>query len=443
MSLTIKENEQIEFRESLSQLDKGIKSLTAMLNRANHGMVYFGVKDNGDICGVLVGEKTLQNIRHRIQEIVFPQIVIRLKKEVIEGKEVIILSSKGFEIPYSCDGRYFIRNVSSDEQIHPQLLRKMLEVGNCDLIKNSKSYIQDLTFNQFKEYNRVKGIHITGDGSNFLKSKGLYDRDGNYNLMSFLLSDQSNVSIKIVKFNGKDETAFSERTEYGYKCLLNSIDDVLRYIKSMNTTKIDVSSDISRKEIHLFSFESFREAWINACLHNRWYEMIPPSVFIFDNRMEVVSYGDIPYNLTKDDFYNGSSVPVNKTLKDIFVSLGLAEQSGHGVPVIVSNYGKNAFSFESCTIKVTIPFAFEPDFVIGRKAKENIFERLTTNQINVLKFLQDKPKSTQIEIAEELNISIAGVKKIILRLQELELLDREGSKKNGYWVVKIYNNSKL
>lgn len=443
MSLTIKENEQIEFKESLSQLDKGIKSLTAMLNRANHGMVYFGVKDNGDICGVLVGEKTLQNIRHRIQEIVFPQIVIRLKKEVIEGKEVIILSSEGFEIPYSCDGRYFIRNVSSDEQIHPQLLRKMLEVGNCDLIKNSKSYIQDLTFNQFKEYNRVKGIHIAGDGSNFLKSKGLYDRDGNYNLMSFLLSDQSNVSIKIVKFNGKDKIAFSERTEYGYKCLLNSIDDVLRYIKSMNTTKIDVSSDISRKEIHLFSFESFREAWINACLHNRWYEMIPPSVFIFDNRIEVVSYGDIPYNLTKDDFYNGSSVPVNKTLKDIFVSLGLAEQSGHGVPVIVSNYGKNAFSFESCTIKVTIPFAFEPDFVIGRKAKENILERLTTNQINVLKFLQDKPKSTQIEIAEELNISIAGVKKIILRLQELELLDREGSKKNGYWVVKVYNNSKL
>lgn len=127
----------------------------------------------------------------------------------------------------------------------------------------------------------------------------------------------------------------------------------------------------------------------------------------------------------------------------LFVSLGLAEQGGHGVPVIVSNYGKNAFSFESCTIKITIPFAFEPDFVIGRKAKENILGRLTTNQINVLKFLQDKPKSTQIEIAEELNISIAGVKKIILRLQELELLDREGSKKDGYWVVKVYNNSKL
>lgn len=443
MSLTMKENEFIEFKESLSQLDKGIKSLTAMLNRAGYGMIYFGVKDNGDVCGVSIGEKTLQNIRHRIQEIVFPQIIIRLKKEIIEEKEVIILASEGSEIPYSCDGRYYIRNISSDEQIHPQLLRKMLEVGDCDLIKNSKSYIQELSFNQFKEYSRVKGIHVVGDGSNFLRSKGFYDRDGDYNLMSFLLSDQSSVSIKIVKFNGKDKTSFSERTEYGYKCLLNSIDDVLSYIKSINTTKIDVASGITRKEISLFNFESFREAWINACLHNRWSEMIPPSVFIFDNRIEVVSYGDIPYNLSKEDFYNGSSVPINKTLKDIFVSLGLAEQSGHGVPVIVSNYGKGAFSFESCTIKVTIPFAFEPDFVIGRKAKENILQRLTDNQISVLKFLRDNPTSTQIEIAEKLNISVPGVKKIVLRLQELELLSREGSKKAGYWNVKVYCDSRL
>lgn len=157
----------------------------------------------------------------------------------------------------------------------------------------------------------------------------------------------------------------------------------------------------------------------------------------------MVSYGDIPYNLSKEDFYNGSSVPINKPLKEIFVSLGLAEQSGHGVPAIVSNYGKGAFSFESCTIKVTIPFAFEPDFVIGRKAKENILQRLTDNQIGVLKFLRDNPTSTQLEIAEKLNISVPGVKKIVLRLQELELLRREGSKKAGYWNVKVYCDSRL
>ena len=93
--------------------------------------------------------------------------------------------------------------------------------------------------------------------------------------------------------------------------------------------------------------------------------------------------------------------------------------------------------------EITIPFAFEPHFVTGRKAKEFILERLTDNQNNVLKFLQNNPTSTQIEVAEKLNISIAGVKKIILRLQELELLSREGSKKTGHWIVKVYSDSRL
>ena len=86
--------------------------------------------------------------------------------------------------------------------------------------------------------------------------------------------------------------------------------------------------------------------------------------------------------------------------------------------------------------EITIPYAFEPDFVTGRQAKSFILERPTNNQINVLKSLKNSPTSTQIEVAEKINISIAGVKKIILRLQELELLAREGRKKLAIGLIK-------
>ena len=36
-----KENEQQEFKLGLAQLDKGLKSLSAMLNRQQKGTVYF------------------------------------------------------------------------------------------------------------------------------------------------------------------------------------------------------------------------------------------------------------------------------------------------------------------------------------------------------------------------------------------------------------------
>jgi len=58
--------------------------------------------------------------------------------------------------------------------------------------------------------------------------------------MSFLLSDQSNVSIKVVKFNGKDKASFSEKTEYDSMCLFYSVDEVINALKAINVTKIEI-----------------------------------------------------------------------------------------------------------------------------------------------------------------------------------------------------------
>ena len=41
-----KESEKQEFKSGLGQLDRGLKSLSAMLNRKNEGNVYFDVDVN-------------------------------------------------------------------------------------------------------------------------------------------------------------------------------------------------------------------------------------------------------------------------------------------------------------------------------------------------------------------------------------------------------------
>jgi len=70
--------------------------------------------------------------------------------------------------------------------------------------------------------------------------------------------------------------------------------------------------------------------------------------------MEIVSYGGLPYTLTIDGFFKGTSVPVNTSLLTIFIAAGYAEQRGHGVPTIVSRYGKDVFSFADGMVTVTI-----------------------------------------------------------------------------------------
>lgn len=430
------ENEMQEFKEGLGQLDKGLKSLTAMLNRNGTGTVYYGVDDNGNVKGISVGKKTLLDIRNRIKDIIEPQILAEIKDLVDESdRHYISVSALGTDTPYSCDGRYYIRNVSADESVSNEMLRKMLVSGDADLIRKIPSEVQNLTFVQLLTILAERKIH-TNDTEEFYRNYGLINHEGKYSYMAYLLSDQNEVSLKVVRFAGTDKSVMSERTEFGKKCLILSVYQVLEYFKSLNITRVSLENGV-REENPVFIFEAFREAWINACLHNSWCEKIPPSVYVFDDRIEIVSNGGIPYGLSEEGFYNGTSRPINKSLLTLFIIAGLAEQSGHGIPIIVSSYGREAFDMHDGIMSVHIGFQYEPENVSQRKQLERSAVHLSSKQKAILEFLKKNPQATLKEVSGEVGLSLSGVKKNVSKLQELEILYREGSKRIGIWKSRL------
>ena len=100
------ENEYQEFKESLAQLDKAIKSLTAMVNKNGRGTIYFGVNDNGDVVGLKLGKKYLDEIRDKISNFVQPQLLYKAEEKYYGNLLYIELTAEGNDIPYSFDGRY-------------------------------------------------------------------------------------------------------------------------------------------------------------------------------------------------------------------------------------------------------------------------------------------------------------------------------------------------
>ena len=428
------ENEYQEFKEGLGQLDKGLKSLSAMLNKHGQGTVYFGVKDNGDVCGLSIGKETLMDIRNRIRDKIDPRIYADISECSADDKKYIKVSASGSDIPYCFDGRYYIRNVSADEQASNEILRKMLSSSDSDIIRQMSSPKQDLTFKSLFALLSANGKHPK-DSEEFYGNYGLLNRDGKFNINAYLLSDNNSLSIKVVVFDGLDKSVMSKRTDYGSKCLLLSVSEVAEYFNSININKINFDG-IVRKEESLFDFASFREAWINACLHNDWKNGIAPSVYMFDDRIEIVSYGGLPFSLSKEGFYSGTSVPVNKSLLTIFMAAGYAEQSGHGVPTIVDKYGKDVFSFDDGMVKVSIPLAFERVDVLQRKEMLLRKNGLTVNQKAVYETLDNDGHLSLNDVATMTGLSPSGVKKICEKLQEAGLVRREGSKKDGVWITK-------
>ncbi len=427
-----REDETKEFKESISQLDEGIKSLTAMLNRHHRGTVYLGVNDDGDVIGMDIGNSTLQKIRNRIRDLAKPHVVCEIEVHEDENRRYVSITAAGSDVPYSYDGRYFIRNVASNESAEPHVLKKII-AGNNDILSSIPAPIQELTFSGMSRVLESRSVTVPSMKSLY-SSYNLMNDTGKFNLMAYLLSDQCGFAVKAVLFDGTDKLSMKERRDYSGQSLLVTVESVLEYLKVFNTVAVDMSEGV-RKEVELFSYDAFREAWINACLHNDWVDRVPPSVYIFDDRIEVTSYGGLPYDLSLEDFYTGSSRPVNTGLMSVFMSAKFVEQSGHGVPTIVDRCGREAYTIGSGMITVTIRFNFEPGYVTLRKNKLKTLSKLNDNQAAVYQYLKEHPSSKLEEVAEECGITLAGVKKITLKLREEGLLRREGGKKNGVWIV--------
>ena len=58
------------------------------------------------------------------------------------------------------------------------------------------------------------------------------------------------------------------------------------------------------------------------------------------------------------------------------------------------------------------------------------------SELAVLKLLMENPRLTKIELSEQSGISEGSIKKIISKLKSAGWLERVGSNKTGYWLVK-------
>lgn len=428
------ENEFQEFKVELAELDVGLKSLSTMLNRHGHGSVYFGVNNDGTIRGLEIGSNTLVEIRNKLTLKIKPRFFNTIEVCDEGSKTYIKVTGRGEDRPYSFDGRYYLRNANSDEQATNEMLRRMLISGTTDLIQQMPSAFQSLSFKQLFATLRDQGLHVT-DTENCRRSLNLFNANDQLNFMAYLLSDENNLPIKVVRFAGNNKEVMLERTVYQNQCLLQSVQDVLNYVRALNTTMVDLSEG-QRKELSLFSYDAFREAWINATLHCSWAERIPPSVFIFDDRIEVISYGSIPYGLSLDGFYKGISRPVNKALMMVFNAARLSEQTGHGNPTIIAHCGRDAFSFEDGTVIVRIPFTFVPRQALLRQQQR----RTTATQDRILQYLSVHPTATLQHVADAIQMSESNVKKVTAKLQTEGLLRREGSRRASRWCVPWQTN---
>ena len=408
-------------------------------------------------------------LKHFLARQLFPENNFEFEETVIAGKRVVVLTIPAAKIvPTAFNNERYIRIGSSKENLRKypgkeSFLFEVLRHG-FPTIENTPSAFQDLTFEKLFIYYGAKGLKLNPE--TFKKNLELLTEDGRYNILAQLLSDNSHVPVRVAIFSGKTkaDNLYSVR-EFGYQCLLYSLDEILRYGDVLNIIQADETHRIvERKEVPLFENEAFREAIINAFVHNAWVTTNEPMFTVFSDRIEILSRGTLAPEQTIEGFFAGESVPVNRKLSEIFLQLHISEKTGRGVPKITELYGKDAYAFRENSIVVTIPFKWinvmsdrtdnqaNAHGDTQELAKTNGFvvnetearwpdrsqpgnRGLNISQMRILDQIRNNPQITKPQIVEALGLGKTTVDNGIAALKEKGFIKRVGSNKTGWWKV--------
>lgn len=443
------EEEWFEFKENWFEAHGIGEYISALSNsasicRKDFAYLIWGINDeNHKVIGTKFDfRKNVKNepLEHYLARQLTPDITFSFHEISYEKKRLVLLEiPKAKNIPTSFDGVRYIRIGSSKVNLakYPERESKLFEVlsDNERTIENIESEYQDLTFERLFTYYAGRGISLKVD--TFKKNLGLLTKDGRYNLMAQLLSDNSHISFRVSIFSGETKASplYSVK-EFGNTCILLTLDKVLEYADVINIIQVDEKNRVvSRKDVSLFDTDAFREAIINAFVHNKWVDGNAPMITVYSNRIEILSRGTIDPKQTMEGFYLGESIPVNRKLSDIFLQLHISERSGRGVPKIIDVYGKDVFDFRENSISVNIPFNWinKVGYKLGNKIGYK--KGLNSRRTQILEEMRNNPNITQLQLMSILGVSLTTVENNIKFLKDNGYLERVGSNKSGYWQV--------
>ena len=451
------EREWFEFKENTFERDSVGEYISALSNSAaitgrSFAFMFWGVNDKTHhVKGTKINyNKEFDNepVQHYIARNLSPSVSFFFQDFEYDGKRVVCLAIPSAKIvPTSFKGERYIRIGSSKENLkrYPERESFLFSVLTFGLptINNTDSEYQDLSFSQLLDYYSARGFSL--NNATFRENLHLLTKAGKYNIMAQLLSDNSHIPVRVAIFAGKNKaTKLYSVKEFGYKCLLYSLNEVLSYGELLNIPQADEKGRImERNEVPLFNQDAYREAVINAFLHNNWIELNEPMITVFSDRIEIVSRGSLAPLQTLDGFYRGHSVPVNDKLSELFLQLHISEKTGRGIPTIVEAYGKKSISIEDRTITVVIPFnritaqAGKEGNKEGNKEGDKAGNRfLNSTQIKVLAEIRNNPNITKKQLEARVGVGKTAIDRSIAKLREMGFIQRVGSNKTGYWLSK-------
>ena len=409
----MKENKSLEFKSEIS--NTFLKTVSAYANY-NGGEIIFGVEDNGVVVGLDDLDETALAIENMVNDTIKPQPDYSIS---INRKErtVTISVKSGRQQPYLYRNKAYKRNDTATIEVDDIEMRRLILSGEHLSYEQLPSKQQDLSFATLGAALRAQ-MGIKRFDQDVLKTLNLYSDDSGYNNAAAILADENSYAgIDIAKF-GDSISIIQKRKTIENTSILQAYSAAIEMYRDYYQQEV-IQGD-KRKEVELIPEEAFREAIANAIIHREWDVKANIRVSLFDARIEIVSPGGLPREISVEEYREGRfSVLRNPILANVFNRLNIVETFGTGVFRIKETYfgsiTKPAFDASDNAITVTLPFF-----------KEGV--DLTSDEAVVYNALNPSRAMPISEILEspEIHFGRSKVAKILKSLGDKELVEIEG-----------------
>ena len=481
------ESKNIEYKVTVpDKSEKYMKTVVAFAN-GKGGKIFFGVDDKTlEIVGMNTENiyKTMDAITNAISDACEPAIRPDVALQTVKDKTVIVVEIlPGAQRPYyiksqgMIDGTY-VRVSGTTRHVEGYMLKELIlegqnrhfdseicqnmTVSDSDINELCKSMKETALANTWQDSEKAKIKEVTKNtliSWGVLKESegGIYPTNA-YALLTGRMPQQPTIQCGV--FKGTNRAYCVDRREFEGP-IQEQMEAAYRYVLE----KINMGMTIKgmyRQDVYELPTDSIREIIANAVAHRSYLEQGSIQVALFDDRLEVTSPGMLLNNVTISKMMVGYSKPRNPAIARAFAYMKIIEKWGTGIPRLfeacaeyglpepelidfdgdfrVNMYRKRDTDIKTNTKKVTntnIKTNIEKVTNTNTKTNTNIKKQKANAETatRILEIMREQPTITVKKIADQMRLSVAGVRYHINTMKKDGLVEHVGPSKKGTWLL--------
>lgn len=459
------EGQTLDFKDERVH-PRSLAETLAAFAAADGGVVLIGVTDEAKILGVSDFKRTRDNLIYEAasRNHCDPQIQpIELERvETADGKIIIAVTVPAdYETLHSVGGKFFLRVGTRDAALTPQELRRLVfsrGEASFERLACENAELEDLDgklISRFiRKHEEYTGSPLAIPREQFLINLGCAIRKGtkvvptNAGVLLFHSDPQLYIlhsQLLCVRFRGTDVIEYIDRKEFRGP-LPELVDQGTRFIKTHMRMGGRIPG-LKRVDYPEYPEVAFREAIINAVIHRDWGaagEFI--RVFMFDDRIEVISPGRLLPSVTIEAMQKGEAESKlrNPVIVEVFDKLGgYIEKMGTGIRRMIDAMKENnldppQFKLDGDVLKVTLCGPGERFMELAQKSiPEEWLKGLNERQIRAIGYIQEKGQITNREYQRLCSTSWDTAHRDLSDLLQRGIIKREGKGRATHYLMII------